>query len=257
MKRLVIISAILLIALNHAFAQYVRFVTSGSIEYEKSVNTYALIKKMYGNDMDGFDKEIFEQYKKTQPQFRVTKSTLTFTGNKTLFVPDAVEAANNFFYLPLMGQPNTIFCDWNTYATTIQKKVFEQTFLLKDTIRHIKWKITDETREIAGYTCRRANGLVMDSVYVVAFYAEKIPISGGPESFSGLPGMILQVALPHDNVSWLATKVTEGSVSDGSVAPPAKGKPVSDTQLSTTLQSIFKNWGDTTRRKMMMKEYLL
>jgi len=32
------------------------------------------------------------------------------------------------------------------------------------------------------------------SIDVVAFYTDDIPVSGGPESFDGLTGMILQVA---------------------------------------------------------------
>ena len=31
-------------------------------------------------------------------------------------------------------------------------------------------------------------------INAVAFYADDIPVSGGPESFNGLSGMILQVA---------------------------------------------------------------
>jgi len=31
-------------------------------------------------------------------------------------------------------------------------------------------------------------------INAVAFYTDDIPVSGGPESFNGLPGMILQVA---------------------------------------------------------------
>src|SRR6185437_10397918 len=101
-----------------------------------------------------------------------------------------------------------------------QKTIFDQPFLVKDSLRKIKWKITDENREIAGYNCRRANGLMMDSIYVVAFYTDKIPVSGGPESFSGLPGMILEVALPHENVIWRATKVTEAEIPQGAITPP-------------------------------------
>ena len=113
----------------------------------------------------------------------------------------------------LVSQNNTIFTDLQTKTSIDQKMVFEDFFLVKDSTRKIKWKITDETREIAGFTCRRANAIVMDSIYVVAFYTEKIPISGGPESFSGLPGMILGLALPHENITWFATKVTEGALS--------------------------------------------
>ncbi len=57
---------------------------------------------------------------------------------------------------------------------------------MQDSTRKITWKITDEMREIAGFSCRRANAIMLDSIYVVAFYTDQIPVSGGPESFSGL-----------------------------------------------------------------------
>ena len=44
----------------------------------------------------------------------------------------------------------------------------------------IKWKFTDEYRNILGYDCRRVNGIMQDSVYIVAFYTPQIPVSGGP-----------------------------------------------------------------------------
>ncbi|MFD2144973.1 GLPGLI family protein [Mucilaginibacter antarcticus] len=104
----------------------------------------------------------------------------------------------------------------------MQKEYAEKTLLVKDTIRKIKWKLTDETQVVAGYPCRRANGLMLDSIYVVAFYTDDIHVSGGPESFNGLPGMILKLALPHDNVSWVATKVTEMPADPKSWCRPKK-----------------------------------
>lgn len=115
--------------------------------------------------------------------------------------------------------------------------------MVKDSVRKITWKITDETREIAGYTCRRANALVMDSIYVVAFYAIQIPVSGGPESFTGLPGMILGLAIPHENITWFATKVTDMTVDPKAMVMPKKGKPVTGKQLRETLAELMKNWG--------------
>jgi len=258
MKTILITLAALLFTGNILFAQNTHFTTSGSIEFEKSINTFAIIKKLYGNDMEGFLQQAFDSYKKTQPQFRVLKSTLTFGDDKTLFTPVPPETTTGgFFNLQMTDQNNTIYSDLTTHTSTIQKLVFEQTFLVKDTIRKIKWKITDETRDVAGYPCRRANGLMMDSIYVVAFYTDKIPVSGGPESFSGLPGMILQVALPHENMAWVATKVTDNVIPAGTIAPPKKGKPVNDKQLFDTLQSVFKNKGNPAQINFVLKQYLL
>lgn len=239
------------------FAQNTRFISEGVIEYDKTVNMYALIKKNYSND-DSFYAQAFESYKKNQPQFKILKSTLSFSKDKSVFNPtkDKQVQSNGFFGgEPAAQQNNVVYNDFATGLSTIQKTVFEETFLLKDTTRRITWKITDEIREIAGYSCRRANAIVMDSIYVVAFYTDKIPVSGGPESFSGLPGMILGVALPHDNTTWFATKVTDAAVPANVIIPPVKGKLTTIAGLKIFLTDALKDWGESA--KSMIKGFLM
>ena len=245
MRKTIVILAILSSLAVSATAQHAHFITTGTITYERRTNVWTMIKKEINKDNEAFLSPALDAYKKTQPQFRVLKSTLSFSGGKTLFTPIEADPPGNNLLAddPLMTQNNTIYTDVNTNGTVSQRKVFEKTFLLKDSTRKIKWKITDETREIAGYTCRRANGIMLDSVYVVAFYTTKIPVSGGPESFNGLPGMILGVALPHENLTWFASKVTDTSLPAGAVVPPKKGKPVNRKQLITQLNGALKNWG--------------
>ncbi len=244
-KTLFTLSCILLLASNLLFAQHEHFTTSGTIEYNKTVNMYAIIERGINKDNDMFARPAFEEFKKNHPQFQVLKSTLNFGNGKSLFTPIKSDApSSGWFNGPMTGQKNTVYNDFSTNQSTTQKDVFEETFLIKDTTRKIKWKITGETRDIAGYTCRRANGLMMDSIYVVAFYTDKIHVSGGPESFNGLPGMILEVALPHENVIWVATKVTDMTLPDNALMPPKKGKQVNNAGLKTTLQGVMKDWGD-------------
>ncbi len=247
MKNVIIyLTAILLLTADFSFGQNAHFTTSGVIEYEKTVNMFAVFQKSIDKDNESFLQPAFESYKKNQPRFKKLKSTLSFTDNKTMFSPIEDEAAGGGFWGndAMVKQNNIIFTDLQTNSFISQKKVFEETFLVKDTTRKIKWKITDETREIAGYTCRRANALILDSVYVVAFYTEEIPVSGGPESFTGLPGMILGVALPHENITWFATKVTQMAVDNKAMLPPKKGKSVNNTELRKTLDAAMKDWGN-------------
>ncbi|RZL12152.1 MAG: GLPGLI family protein, partial [Pedobacter sp.] len=81
-------------------------------------------------------------------------------------------------------------------------------------------------------------------VYVVAYYSNQIAVSGGPESFTGLPGMILGLALPHENITWFATKVTETTVPEKDLTAPVKGKPTDNKGLKTILLGAMKNWGE-------------
>lgn len=225
-------------------AQNAHFAVNGTVEYEKTVNMWAMMKKRINKNNESYMQPAYEQFRKTQPQFKKLTSTLTFGDNKTLFTPKPDDSPANMWGAVMVTQNNTVASDLNSLTSVIQKVVYEETFLLKDSIRNIKWKITDETREIAGFMCRRANALVMDSVYVVAFYTEEIAVSGGPETFSGLPGMILGLALPHENVNWFATKVTDMAIAPAKLAAPTKGKVVSNKQLRATLGEAMKDWGE-------------
>jgi GLPGLI family protein len=121
--------------------------------------------------------------------------------------------------------------------------------LVADSLRNLKWRITADTRLIAGFECHRATTLIMDSVFVVAFYTDEIPSSSGPESFGGLPGMILGMVIPKLHSSWYATKVVMGSPKP--ILPPKKGKKVTAAEMQATLKDHFKDWGDWANTLIM------
>ncbi|HTE02378.1 MAG TPA: GLPGLI family protein [Mucilaginibacter sp.] len=261
MKYTLITLACLLLLSGSLLAQNKHFTTTGTIEFEKRVNMYALIQKLMNKDNEAFFTPVLEQYKKTQSQFQSAKSILSFANNKSLYVPVVKESDNTimdwFNNNPMVLQNNVVYTDPPASTSVVQKSVFEETFLVKDSLRKIKWKITDETRDIAGYTCRRANGIMMDSIYVVAFYTTEIPLSSGPEQFSGLPGMILGAALPHENLTWFATKVTDTGLPPNTIVPPKKGKPADSKGLLKTLQTVMKDRGDAAEIQFFIKAYLL
>lgn len=237
-----ILIAICLLGVQALTAQQ-RFPSSGTITFEKTINMHAYInKRMKERSDDGLSKQFFESYKSANPQFKRLNSKLIFSGAHTLFTPLTDPGAQDFMSnSPGIYQSNTIYTDLTTGLYTCQKQVYGDNLLINDTTRAIQWKITSETREIAGYQCRRANAIIMDSVYVVAFYTDQIHVSGGPESFTGLPGMILGIALPHDNVTWFATGVDLTNVSPNSIVPPKKGKVFTVTGMREKIKSI---WGD-------------
>lgn len=259
MKHVIIVLIGLGVLLNNlAYAQNnKRFTSEGVIEYEKSVNMFALIAKTINKENESFMQQAYDAYKKSKPQFVKLKSTLTFGNNQTLFAPVANNEAPDgaFADNPMVGQNNVTYTNLPASSSVTQKTIYEEKFLVKDSVRNIKWKITDEVRDIAGYSCRRANALIMDSIYVVAFYTDEIPVSGGPESFTGLPGMILGVALPHENVTWFATKVTDQTIPANTIKPPTKGKPVDNKQLLVTIKAVMKDWGNYAQ--IALKAFLL
>jgi GLPGLI family protein len=248
MTKAFLFTLLLLTAARQSDAQNNIFLSQGKIEFERKVNQFAQMEAV----MDPDDESWTEFRKKMAGnQFKTDYFDLLFTRTKTLYHPgrESPDKPTQFFFQP-PAQDNVIWSDLDQQRSVGQKHVFEMMFLVQDSLRTIKWKITDETRTIAGFTCRRANAIIMDSIYVVAFYTDEILTPGGPESFSGLPGMILGVALPHEHVTWFATKVEAVNVPEAGVAAPAKGKKVTEAGLKASVMELMKNWNKQGRQYM-------
>lgn len=238
-----ILSLFVLTLIRPVHAQNTIFLHHGKIEYERRVNVFARI----GNDDDQWT----EFRKKLSNHFKTSYFDLVFTPDKSLYRPGRESDDRevfNFWQAP--AQENIVYSDLNDAKSVSQKNVFETNFLIEDSLRQIKWKITDETRVIAGFNCRRANAIIMDSIYVVAFYTDEILTNGGPESFTGLPGMILGVSLPHQHITWFATRVEAVPVAESQVEPPVKGKKVDNAGLRQTVGPRMKDWGKQGREYM-------
>lgn len=219
-----------------------KFVSSGKIEYERKINVH----RQYDlNDDDSWTR----QYVSKLPPFHTTYFDLYFSPGKTVYKPgrETDDSKKNFWGIG-PSKDNVVFTDIGKKELKTQKNVFEQTFLVQDSARKLAWRITDETRNIAGFDCRKAVGIICDSVYVVAFYTDEITVSGGPESFSGLPGMILGLAIPRLYTTWFATKVELVDPVQKDFAISNKGKKVDEKELLNTLQSSLKDWGKQGQR---------
>ena len=221
-------------------AQNTIFLSKGKVEFERKINLYAQID----DDADDGWKDLA---KKTIPKFMSSYFDLEFNNDKTLYKPGRENPDNN----KIWRQPaddNIVFTDFGKSNAISQKGISGDYFLVNDSTRKIIWKITDETRNIAGFNCRRANGLIMDSIYIVGFYTDEIVVPGGPESFSGLPGMILGIAIPHEHITWFATKVSNEDVPVNSMIPPKKGIKVTNKEMLAKLKDAMKDYGKWANR---------
>ena len=176
------------------------FLDKVSIEYVKTVAVWPLIKEI--------EPEWFERGKDYMPKQTVSYFNFTSDGNKSLYKrTKEAEIPRNMWFQPFADN-NLVYNDYTTGTTISQKPIYEDTYLVQDSLLNIKWKITADTRNIAGFDCRKAIGILFDTVTVFAFYTDEIMISGGPEGINGLPGMILGIGIPRLHTTWFATKST-------------------------------------------------
>jgi len=240
MKKIALVLNCILLVTAVAKGQYT---TVGKIEYERKMNVLAQLEEMGEN-------EWIDKIKSQIPKFSSTYFDLIFDTSRSIYKPGK-ETTNPFKMFG--GGPatsNVVLTDFGAKKITASKTIYEQKFLVQDSIRKIDWHIKDELRTIANFKCRKAVGIICDTVYVVAFYTEDIVVSGGPEMFGGLPGMIMELAIPRLHTTWVADKVEILAPKETDFAITDKGKKVNEKELYETIKASFKDWGKMANRNI-------
>jgi GLPGLI family protein len=235
MKQILVVVSFVLGAFS---AQAQTYISSGSIEYEVKTNVHAL------NEGD----EWFERFKDQVPKFSINYYTLQFGDNKSVYKFDRRGEAKKGFSFGLSEEENIWFNDYNnkTYATLM---TLEGYLLFNGEQKKINWKLVpNDQREIAGFSCRKAQTVLFDSVYVFVYYTDNITLSGGPMNLNGLPGTILGVTVPRLHTSWIATGLKMDKPSASSLMAPTKGKKKTQQEVKTDLASLAKSWGSESKK---------
>lgn len=222
-----------------------QFITKGRVEYEKKINQFKGIEEQAENNT------WLQMMMKAYPKIITDKYELRFDENKSAYKLVKENPENKYI---MWGTKPTetdgVLQDFSSKTVSTQRDVFENTYVIKDSLRNLDWRITDETREIAGFECRKAVTKICDSVYVVAFYTDQIAISSGPESFGGLPGLILGLAVPRLYTTWFATRLELVDPTPAQLNRVQKGKKVNWTQLYTELKKGLKDWGKEADKRL-------
>ncbi len=230
-----IITFILVVDLLSVKAQEV-FVTSAKITYEKKVN---LQRQMADNTW------LSDDAKDKMKKYVSTFWDYSFNGTSSSYKAQKKENTNDNMFIFSSGQNTSeMYTDLSKNSRIIKKSIMGEDYILPDTIPHLDWKIMHDIRKIAGYDCRKAIAVINDSVYVVAFYTDEILLKGGPEGFTGLPGMILGLAIPRYNTTWFATKVEAVNVPVYEIAQPSKGKRADNEKDFKKLIDLYTRYDD-------------
>ncbi|HEY9362341.1 MAG TPA: GLPGLI family protein [Chitinophagaceae bacterium] len=233
MKKIFSVCILLVIAVSTK-AQ-TRFFNTIHVEFEKTINVHAYYKEL--------EPEWFDQIKSQLPQTVINYYDFIGDQAKSIYKPGREgTVTKRGWYRPVADQ-NVIYTDFKTGMAISQKPVFEETFLVEDSLLNIEWRITSDMRMIAGYNCRKAVGILNDTIAIFAFYSDELLVNGGPESIQGLPGMILGVGIPRLHATWFATKVEVYDVNMNAVTPATKGKKVDRKTMVEAIDKVLKTWG--------------
>jgi GLPGLI family protein len=213
-----------------AFAQN----TSGKITYERKKEWIKLNDKLPWISEE--EKERSERVWGNNKRPPVPYA-LYFNGDKSIYFEP--ERENEYGY-SWKKEEYKIIRDYGKNESSDIIETLNKKYIVEG-IPEYKWKIHNEIKEVAGYLCMKAetyNPVCDQKVY--AWFTDQIPISGGPEGYHGLPGMILELDVDDGTVLVTASKV---EISTTSVELPLpkkiKGKKIERTELNARLSDYI------------------
>lgn len=251
---------IVLLSLTSSFAQ----VKEGKLIFERKVNMYRMIT----------DPEMRARI----PEFRVDKFELLFNEQASMFktIPDE-DAPDPFANSGGGGErggmrfnfrmPETAtYTDISNQMQYESRSFFEKDFLIVDSLKPIQWKLSDETKTIAKFVCKKATAMITPQQMnmrfggggrnrnnadtaapakpkeeeIVVWYTESIPLSIGPDAYAGLPGAILEVNTGNGANVITAMEYTAKYASKD-LKQPNKGEKMNRAQFQENMRKIMED----------------
>lgn len=218
-----------------------QFISSGRIIFEKRTAQLTFFESLINEG----DNVFLAEMKKSYPKIVADFYRLEFNDKESVFRLDRETEGNK--YIMMESRPNDknyVKQNFVDQSTIMRQQIFENSYLIKDTLKKYEWKLTGEIREIAGFVCKKATTKIGDSVVVVAFYTDEILTPGGPYNFNGLPGMILGIAVPRLHMTLFATQIElVNQLPTISFPTETKAKFVNFSKVQSDIEKGIKDWG--------------
>ena len=171
---------------------------------------------------------------------------------------------------------------FKNFSSGISIQATEQSgknFLIVDTLKKQPWKLTEETKIILGFPCHKATMIqksfgggggigggrggdrgdrprdqnntdtarraprVPRDIQIVAWFADGINATVGPDKFGQLPGAILELDVDNGSMVYTATEIKK-TVSDKDIKEPKKGKKVTREEYLKLLAGLTEHFGN-------------
>ena len=155
------------------------------------------------------------------------------------------------------GGDDIIYHNFETAKKIQQTELSGKNYLVEDSIKKLKWKLTGETKEVLGIKAQKAvaqnigtrsmmameNGemkrtQVADTSTITAWFTTDIPVPAGPEYGGQLPGLILELNSNNGRVVYTAVQISP-KVKVNHIKEPKKGKKISQADFALEREKMF------------------
>jgi len=145
-------------------------------------------------------------------------------------------------HIKMDAPDNKAYCDLKNSKRIEQKDFMQRKFLIESDLKAPDWKITGNQKKILNYPCQEATRQDSDRK-ITAWFTAAIPISSGPSSYTGLPGLVLEVNINDGDQTITATSVKPGEADAALIVKPKDGKKVTQEEYKKIVAEKMKEMG--------------
>lgn len=218
----------------------------------------------------GMQEQIQAQLRK---QFQ-KEYTLSFTPFESLYqqiehLDTPIPSAGNGVQIKVSGTSDLIYKDVKKARFTQETEIMGKEFLIKDTLVMQDWKLEKASKNIGEYTCFKATFTeevteetfsdTSDAIEKItklrtttAWYTPQIPVQHGPDSYWGLPGLILEINDGGQTI--LCTKIVLNPKETVSITIPNTGKEVTQDVFDEIQEKKTKEMMEVMRNNRTSKD---
>lgn len=150
-----------------------------------------------------------------------------------------------------------IMRDFEKNTLTDLVEIASKKYVVQDTLSPQKWRVLNDLKEVAGHICMKATKEdTVKKQKIVAWFAQDIPASVGPERTYGLPGMILELDLNDGAVVITASRIEAKKLTNELDLPKKlKGTPLTEAGYQQTLSKFIREKIKEERNPYWMIRY--
>jgi len=154
---------------------------------------------------------------------------------------DDVSGDGEHIQIKMSAPDNRTYCDLKNKQQITQQDFMQRKFLITTDLNSKDWKITGNQKMILNYPCQEATRQDTDRK-VSVWFTTAIPLSTGPSSYCGLPGVVLAVDINNGNQTITATSVSK-DVDASKIKKPTEGKKVTQEEFNKIRDEKMKEMG--------------
>ena len=174
------------------------------------------------------------------PTSNTTGLFLRYDGNQALSDTgpaadsDDRTATSDGMHVRTTGAKRSVYVDVDGGAVTKQVHFMDRQFLISSDAPEIEWRLTQEVAEFLGYPAFKATATV-DGKSVEAWFTPDIAAPVGPDTYGGLPGLILVLTEDGGRRTFVAQEVSTAPLEEA-IQPPTEGRRMTSEEYRSLVQ---------------------